>query len=171
VNDLFAVTLRDTPAGVRLAWEMKKDREAWRDLRERASMLRTNLQADSAERTWSVSMQLTEAEASFRGLESELSIRPLFHQKGAAGEGPCPSGLSRLCIVGDAEASAPASAGDRPTTLGPRRGPCSALSPMKALGERSACAGSPHRRRTETPHCTNSVCIYLSSFRSIENVV
>jgi transposase len=81
VNDLFAVTLRDTPAGVRLAWEMKKDREAWRDLREGAYMLRTNLQADSAEQMWSMYMQLTEAEASFRALKSELSIRPLFHQK------------------------------------------------------------------------------------------
>src|ERR1022692_4953132 len=81
VNDLFEVTLRDTPAGVRLLWEMKKDREAWRDLREGAYMLRTNLQADSAEELWSKYMQLTEAEASFRALKSELSIRPLFHQK------------------------------------------------------------------------------------------
>ncbi len=81
VNDLFALTLRDTPAGVRLAWEMKKDREAWRELREGAYMLRTNLQADSAEQMWSMYMQLTEAEASFRALKSELSIRPLFHQK------------------------------------------------------------------------------------------
>ena len=81
VNDLFAVTLCDTPAGVRLAWEMKKDRQAWRDLREGAYMLRTNLQADSAEQMWSMYMQLTEAEASFRALKSELSIRPLFHQK------------------------------------------------------------------------------------------
>jgi transposase len=81
VNDLFAVTLRDTPAGVRLLWEMKKDREAWRDLREGAYMLRTNLQADSAEQMWSMYMQLTEAETSFRALKSELSIRPLFHQK------------------------------------------------------------------------------------------
>src|SRR5436853_6984105 len=30
---------------------------------------------------WSKCMQLTEAEASFRALKSELSIRPLFHQK------------------------------------------------------------------------------------------
>jgi len=30
---------------------------------------------------WSMYMQLTEAEASFRALKSELSIRPLFHQK------------------------------------------------------------------------------------------
>src|SRR5258707_11507566 len=81
VNDLFDVTLRDTPAGVRLGWEMKKDREAWRDLREGAYMLRTNLQVDSAEQMWSMYMQLTEAEASFRALKSELSIRPLFHQK------------------------------------------------------------------------------------------
>jgi len=81
VNDLFEVTLRDTPAGLRLGWEMKKDREAWRDLREGAYMLRTNLQADSAEQMWSIYMQLTEAESSFRALKSELSIRPLFHQK------------------------------------------------------------------------------------------
>src|SRR5882724_11478310 len=81
VNDLFEVTLRDTPAGVRLVWKMQEDRKAWRDLREGAYMLRTNLQADSAEELWSKYMQLTEAEASFRALKSELSIRPLFHQK------------------------------------------------------------------------------------------
>jgi transposase len=81
VNDLFEVTLRDTPEGVRLLWEMKKERKAWRELREGAYMLRTNLQADSAEQLWLKYMQLTEAEASFRALKSELSIRPLFHQK------------------------------------------------------------------------------------------
>src|ERR1700681_4831525 len=81
VNDLFEVILRDTPAGIRLVWEMKAERKAWRDLREGAYMLRTNLKADSAEQMWSMYMQLTEAEASFRALKSELSIRPLFHQK------------------------------------------------------------------------------------------
>jgi hypothetical protein len=44
-------------------------------------MLRTNLQGETAEQLWSKYMQLTEAEASFRVLKSELSIRPLFHQK------------------------------------------------------------------------------------------
>ena len=43
-------------------------------------MLRTNLKAGKAEDLWSNYMQLTEAEASFRALKSELSIRPLFHQ-------------------------------------------------------------------------------------------
>ena len=59
---------------------MKEDRKQWRKLREGAYMLRTNLTADTAEELWSRYMQLTEAEASFRALKSELSIRPLFHQ-------------------------------------------------------------------------------------------
>src|SRR6202011_3480249 len=81
VNDLFDVALRDTPEGVRLSWEIKKEHKSWRDLREGAYMLRTNLQAESAEDLWSKYMQLTEAEASFRALKSELSIRHLFHTK------------------------------------------------------------------------------------------
>ena len=80
VNDLYEVALRDTAAGVRLHWEIKEDRQVWRGLREGAYMLRTNLQAGTAEELWSRYMQLTEAEASFRALKSELSIRPLFHQ-------------------------------------------------------------------------------------------
>ncbi|MGP1666551.1 MAG: IS1634 family transposase, partial [Rhodanobacter sp.] len=80
VSDLFEVDLRDTPAGVRLFWQIKDDRKVWRELREGAYMLRTNLQAGTAEELWSQYMQLTEAEASFRALKSELSIRPLFHQ-------------------------------------------------------------------------------------------
>ena len=81
VNDLYDFALRDTPKGVRLFWEIKQDRQVWRGLREGAYMLRTNLEAGAAGELWSRYMQLTEAEASFRALKSELSIRPLFHQK------------------------------------------------------------------------------------------
>lgn len=80
VNDLYEVSLRDTAEGVRLTWQMKEDRKSWRESREGAYLLRTNLQAGTAEELWSKYMQLTEAEASFRALKSELSIRPLFHQ-------------------------------------------------------------------------------------------
>jgi transposase len=80
VNDLYDVALRDTPNGIRLQWSIKEDRKVWRGLREGAYMLRTNLQAGTAEELWSRYMQLTEAEASFRALKSELCIRPLFHQ-------------------------------------------------------------------------------------------
>ena len=81
VNDLYVVELRDAAEGTRLFWEIEKDRQVWRESREGAYLLRTNLAAASAEELWSKSMQLTEAEASFRALKSELSIRPLFHQK------------------------------------------------------------------------------------------
>jgi len=80
VNDLYDLDLRDTAEGVRLFWQMKEDRKNWRESREGAYLLRTNLQADTAEELWSKYMQLTEAEASFRALKSELSVRPLFHQ-------------------------------------------------------------------------------------------
>jgi transposase len=80
VNDLYDVSLRDTPDGVRLSWQMKEDRKTWREAREGAYLLRTNVQAETAEELWANYMQLTEAEASFRALKSELAIRPLFHQ-------------------------------------------------------------------------------------------
>ena len=80
VNDLYEVSLRDTPEGVRLSWRMKEDRKTWREAREGAYLLRTNVRAETAEDLWAKYMQLTEAEASFRALKSELSIRPLFHQ-------------------------------------------------------------------------------------------
>jgi transposase len=80
VNDLYDVALRDTAEGVRLSWQMKEDRKNWRESREGAYLLRTNLEAETAEELWTKYMQLTEAEASFRALKSELSIRPLFHQ-------------------------------------------------------------------------------------------
>ena len=80
VNDLYEVSFRDTAEGVGLFWPTKEDRKQWRESREGAYLLRTNLQADTAEELWSKYMQLTEAEASFRALKSELSIRPLFHQ-------------------------------------------------------------------------------------------
>jgi transposase len=80
VNDLYDLDLRDTAEGVRLFWQMKEDRKHWRESREGAYLLRTNLKAETAEQLWSKYMQLTEAEASFRALKSELSVRPLFHQ-------------------------------------------------------------------------------------------
>src|ERR1017187_7169807 len=80
VNDLYDLALRDTAKGVRLFWQIQEDRRNWRESREGAYLLRTNLKAETAEELWSKYMQLTEAEASFRALKSELSVRPLFHQ-------------------------------------------------------------------------------------------
>ena len=46
VNDLFEVAVEETLQGARLVWKMKEERKAWRQLREGAYMLRTNLAAD-----------------------------------------------------------------------------------------------------------------------------
>jgi len=81
VSDLYEISLREAAEGVRLFWQMREDRRRWHESREGAYLLRTNLQAETPEELWSKYMQLTEAEASFRALKSELSIRPLFHQK------------------------------------------------------------------------------------------
>ena len=43
-------------------------------------MLRTNPVGQTVEELWTKSIQLTEAEAAFRALKSELAVRPVFHQ-------------------------------------------------------------------------------------------
>jgi len=80
VNDLYDVSIRETNEGLRLVWQIREERQNWRTAREGAYLLRTNIEAETAEQLWSKYMQLTEAEASFRALKSELSVRPLFHQ-------------------------------------------------------------------------------------------
>jgi transposase len=78
--DLYQMAIADTPEGARLQWAIKPDQQKWREAREGAYMLRTNLAAESAAELWQKYMQLTEVEAAFRALKSELAIRPLFHQ-------------------------------------------------------------------------------------------
>ena len=78
--DLYQMAVVDTAEGARLQWSVKPEQQKWREAREGAYMLRTNLTAESAGELWQKYMQLTEVEAAFRALKSELSIRPLFHQ-------------------------------------------------------------------------------------------
>jgi transposase len=79
-SDLYQMAVIDTAEGPRLQWSVKPEQQKWREAREGAYMLRTNLTAESAGELWQKYMQLTEVEAAFRALKSELSIRPLFHQ-------------------------------------------------------------------------------------------
>ncbi len=81
VNDLYKVAVREKREGLRLEWKLIEERRAWRDAREGAYLLRTNLKEEGTEELWKKYIQLTEAEAAFRALKSELSIRPIFHQK------------------------------------------------------------------------------------------
>ena len=80
VADLYEADLRHTGGGCVLSWNLIEERRAWREAREGAYLLRTNLDGAAVEELWTKYIQLTEAEAAFRALKSELSIRPLFHQ-------------------------------------------------------------------------------------------
>ena len=79
---LFDVDVRERDGGgTARVW---KKVEAWRDwaaLSEGCYLLRTNVTDWSDEELWKASIQLTEAEAAFRIHKSDLSIRPIWHQK------------------------------------------------------------------------------------------
>jgi len=80
VADLYKMQVMEGRGKLRVEWKMLPDRRAWQEAREGAYLLRTNLSAESAAELWTKYIQLTEAEAAFRALKSELSIRPIFHQ-------------------------------------------------------------------------------------------
>jgi len=80
VADLYEMALKDRKEGPRLLWRQKPEQQQWLQAREGAYLLRTNLTVNGAADLWKKYMQLTEVEAAFRTLKSELAIRPLFHQ-------------------------------------------------------------------------------------------
>jgi transposase len=80
VADLYQTSVVEHEGAVQVHWQLIQERQAWRQAREGAYLLRTNLTGESAEELWKKYIQLTEAEAAFRALKSALLIRPLFHQ-------------------------------------------------------------------------------------------
>jgi transposase len=80
VADLYEMAVKDSKEGLRLVWRQKPEQQQWLEAREGAYLLRTNLTVNGAADLWKKYMQLTEVEAAFRTLKSELAIRPLFHQ-------------------------------------------------------------------------------------------
>jgi len=80
VADLYEMAVRNEDGRLRLHWRLIEARRAWRDAREGAYLLRTNLVGQTVEELWTKYIQLTEAEAAFRALKSELAVRPVFHQ-------------------------------------------------------------------------------------------
>jgi transposase len=80
VADLYEMAVREEEGDLRLHWTLIEARRAWRDAREGAYLLRTNLEGQTVDELWAKYIQLTEAEAAFRALKSELAVRPVFHQ-------------------------------------------------------------------------------------------
>jgi transposase len=65
---------------LRLSWSKDAARAAYMRHSEGAYLLRTNLSGESEEDLWHMYMQLNDAEAAFRTLKQDLSIRPIYHQ-------------------------------------------------------------------------------------------
>ena len=80
VADLYEIRIEENKQGTRLVWRQKAEQQQWIEAREGAYLLRANLNADSPAELWKQYIQLTEVEAVFRTLKSDLAIRPLFHQ-------------------------------------------------------------------------------------------
>jgi transposase len=69
------------PAGLRLAWTICPAWDEWAKHSEGCYILRTNVSDWDVETLWRTYVQLSQAEAAFRIQKSELSIRPVWHQK------------------------------------------------------------------------------------------
>jgi hypothetical protein len=79
---LFDVEVKaDEQGGAKLTWRTITDRRDWATLSAGCYLLRSNVSDWSAEDLWQAYMQLTEAEAAFRIHKSDLSLRPIWHQK------------------------------------------------------------------------------------------
>jgi transposase len=75
--------LDDASAGskLRLEWSTRPEWDDWARHTEGCYVLRTNVRDWTPEDLWRTYIQLTEAEAAFRIQKSDLSIRPIWHQK------------------------------------------------------------------------------------------
>ena len=64
-----------------IEWKKIKPKTDWHELSDGCYLLRTNVTDWSDEDLWKAYIQLTEAEDAFRIQKSDLSIRPVWHQK------------------------------------------------------------------------------------------
>lgn len=68
-------------AYAKINWHKTKPATDWHDLSDGCYLLRTNVTHWSDEDLWKAYIQLTEAEDAFRIQKSDLSIRPVWHQR------------------------------------------------------------------------------------------
>jgi transposase len=68
-------------AGFRLKWSACSDWDEWARHSEGTYILRTNVTDWTPQELWRTYVQLTDAESAFRIQKSDLSLRPVWHQK------------------------------------------------------------------------------------------
>lgn len=104
-------------------WRKDKLRQAMR--REGRYLLRSNLPAEDPARLWQHYVQLTEIEAVFRALKSDLAIRPIYHQKDSRIEAHIFVSFLAYCLY--------ITLGQRLRTLAPGLTPRAVLEKMAAI--------------------------------------
>lgn len=80
----FVVTVRDSKtnaSGLQLIVQENKDWSRWTERSAGCYLLRSNVANWTEEELWRTYIQLTEAESAFRIQKSDLSIRPVWHQR------------------------------------------------------------------------------------------
>jgi len=70
----------ERPGHLRVSWTCREEWSQWAILSEGVYLLRTNLVGWEPEALWKTYIQLTDVEAAFRTLKSDLGIRPIYHQ-------------------------------------------------------------------------------------------
>ncbi len=79
---LFEVEVKPDQNGhAKMVWKKSADRRDWATLSAGCYLLRSNVRDWSNEQLWKAYIQLTEAENAFRIHKSDLSLRPIWHQK------------------------------------------------------------------------------------------
>jgi transposase len=79
---LFDVRVEKGEAGeAKIIWMKREQWRQWSRLSEGCYMLRSNIRDWTPQELWKAYIQLTEAEEAFRIHKSDLSIRPIWHQK------------------------------------------------------------------------------------------
>jgi transposase len=80
----FDIQVKQDPSRkseLRLTWRERHDWRQWTELTEGTYILRTNVNEWSDAELWQTYIQLWQAEAAFRIHKSDLSIRPIWHQR------------------------------------------------------------------------------------------
>ena len=70
----------ERPGHLRVRWTCRQEWSQWATLSEGVYLLRTNLVGWEPEALWKTYIQLTDVEAAFRTIKSDLVLRPIYHQ-------------------------------------------------------------------------------------------
>jgi len=79
----YRVEVTDDPerrGHLRVSWTCREEWSQWAILSEGVYLLRTNLVGWEPEALWKTYIQLTDVEAAFRTIKSDLVLRPIYHQ-------------------------------------------------------------------------------------------